>query len=403
MGIEEMGNQTYPIIHEKALGLIKEFLELKRECGSLFEKKIYSTLSPTDMVDRLVSKRPLMFMTQIDSWLAKDGTHGSAPSTGDWDSKARSDLANFLTYDEIKLAALVQLSCPTLLINSGGRDNVGRPALPDTFSEEAVYVAAVGARFEVKGRMERQDMVVTRDHNTEQSQVLALFAKFYGRTHFPSHQELVQSQDLEYVEVRPGTFFNKEVYTARLQLTAETFLIEANQRGVESDKDVYCHVVGLGLGVWQFFPQQNQLFLRAWVRTLDSLINQLGRVKDVNFSWVASSKEVPELENGNSFGDTNIKIHFSRREPFQKLCGEDKDKLTVAMFAWDGNSYVGNEYWSGLLSASGDPAAACCSLIPELLNPDINPKVGGSNLHIASRELGLISYLNYVDHHSSTT
>ena len=38
----------------------------------------------------------------------------------------------------------------------------------------------------------------------------------------------------------------------------------------------------------------------------------------------------------------------------------------VAMFAWDGNSYVGNEYWDGMLSASGDPAAASCSMIPEV-------------------------------------
>ena len=42
------------------------------------------------------------------------------------------------------------------------------------------------------------------------------------------------------------------------------------------------------------------------------------------------------------------------------------------MYAWDSNSWPGNEYWDGQIKASDDPAAACCSLIAEMQNPFIN-------------------------------
>ena len=187
--------------------------------------------------------------------------------------------------------------------------------------------------------------------------------------------------------------FDKEVYTSRIQVSAETFLIEANSRGKIEGRDIYCHVVGLGLGVWQVSRVQNKYFLRAWVRALAA--SKFDHIKDIDFSWIAKSEEVTELQDKSKFGDTDITIHFSRRNPFDPLPGEDKSKLVVAMFAWDGNCYIGNEYWSGNLSASGDPAAACCSNIPELLNPDVNMAVRGDNLHIASVQQGLVQYTQY--------
>ena len=113
-------------------------------------------------------------------------------------------------------------------------------------------------------------------------------------------------------------------------------------------------------------------------------------MKNVNFSYISKLSAVPELQDGADFPGSDIRINFSRRDPFSPLAGADQDKLVVAMFAWDGNSYVGNEYWDGLLSASGDPAAACCSNIPELLNPDINPQLRGVSTMVASPSGGLI-------------
>ena len=116
----------------------------------------------------------------------------------------------------------------------------------------------------------------------------------------------------------------------------------------------------------------------------------LTRVKTINFSWIASCPDVPELVDRKQF--EGINILFSRRNPFDPLPHTEQPQLVVAMFAWDGNSFVGNEYWQGHLSASGDPAAAACSIIPELMNPDINSaNIRGQNTRVATRSRGLVT------------
>merc|ERR1711915_722764 len=96
-----------------------------------------------------------------------------------------------------------------MLINNGSRDNVGRIGPPGSFVEDAIYIGAVGARFEVPGKMEYQEMIVDRKQNleskgygekNENETLLKIFAKFYGKNNLPTYEEATkQLHDYEQV------------------------------------------------------------------------------------------------------------------------------------------------------------------------------------------------------------
>ncbi|GJQ88272.1 hypothetical protein Trydic_g20137, partial [Trypoxylus dichotomus] len=79
-----------------------------------------------------------------------------------------------------------------------------------------------------------------------------------------------------------------------------------------------------------------------------------------------------------------IRVFVSQRQPHEALTGENKGKLLVVSYAWDGNALPGNEFWNGKLASTGDSAAASSTQIAELHNPHINRNVCAKNLKIAA-------------------
>jgi len=162
-------------------------------------------------------------------------------------------------------------------------------------------------------------------------------------------------------------YINHYIYKKRIEKIIVPFLWEANLRASEQRKKAYIHAIGLGLGVWQICPQQADWMFQVYKEILSN--GDFDQIEVVDFSWFPDvSEKTNEIITGSG---GKIEIRFSRRDPAEKLQPEGK-YLLVAMYAWDGNSFPGNEYWRGMLHASGDPAAACCSTITELQNPEIN-------------------------------
>lgn len=369
---------TMIIMHKDVDALLENFLTLKKELGTTREKAVYDSLSKTDFIKRLITQRPLMFMTAQDTYLLRNGKKGNGGFEYIGTSRENEPLTlkNYISYDEMELAALIGVSVPTYFINNGNRYNQGVKGNTGTFLDHGIYVGLVGARFEKPNVMEWRHMVITPEQNRVKNSnpLLSVWEEFY-KTTFATYAQAKNDSSGRFVKI-PGKniYLDTHVYKKRLKMSIEPFILHANALGLKENKKVYCHAVGLGLGVWQLDQElQTTLMLEVYEQIFKE--NTLEAISDIDFSWFSKKfNSLGSIKNNQQFTDNGntITIHFSERNPADPLTGKNAGKLLVAMYAWDGNSYPGNEYWDGALSASGDPAAACCSTIAELQNPEVN-------------------------------
>lgn len=390
--LEQHVNSAYPIVHERVLPLLASFLHFKRSHGRKKERELYKNLGLLELVDRLLKQRPIVFYTPHDVYLLRDCTEGCDGFMDIGHSKEQGSLTlkEYMSYDEMNLSALFGVSSYSAFINDGSRYNRGLPDPPEKFVPEGVIVGLVGARMEREGVMEWQDCVVTPRQNTAhrgygeelppQPRLVREWARLWNEHFLPTWEEASATTKTEFLSCSSDLLFNAKVYKARMQLSAETLLAEAGVRAAGVGLKAYVHVVGLGLGVWRLTPHQNQLFVDAWAAALTKA--DTTHISHINFSWISDVTQCGGAQDGEHFPDTSVVIRFTKTGLHAAPLPEGT--LLVTSFAWDSNSFPGNEYWRGKLSASGDPAAACSSGVAELHNTLINPRVTATNLHVAS-------------------
>ena len=105
--------------------------------------------------------------------------------------------------------------------------------------------------------MEWQEVLVTKSQNRKEAgygpretdkqnqnrerEVLNLIAEFYNLPYLPAWEEVETEKKEEHIKVTitgsmEQVYFNTEVYIKRIQISAETFLMEAESRGCEEDR-----------------------------------------------------------------------------------------------------------------------------------------------------------------------
>lgn len=364
--IRNDAESTVIITHSRFPELVQRFMDHKLKYGTAAEKVLYRSTYWRELISRLISKRPLVFMGGGDVTVLRNGNR-IGPAFRSWDRVGTTQetlnddlrLKDYLSYDEMMLSALLGVSGSSYFVNSGDRNNCAVPGPSGTFEERGVIIGLVGARFERDDHMESTYILPPVAKPRMHPDLLRIWHEFFGIS-----------------PTAPDTSFNALAYQARIRLTAEMLLFEANRRAGIAGKKAYVYIVGLGLGVWQRTPDQARLYVEVFAQAIREHGARLTELKTLEFAWidVTGTEQNKMRDAAREYG---IDVLFSRRNPASKLQGDKADQLLVLSYAWDSNSFPGNEYWMGSLSASGDPAAACMSTIAELHNPVINPALLG--------------------------
>jgi len=385
-----------PIIHEDMVPLLKSWLNHKKSQGTAAEKSVYGNLDIVGLVDRLITKRAVKFINKNDQGFDRSGVKINNNWIGI--EKDANRLKDYMSYDELRLSALVTVSSPVQIINTGDRSNKGR--LDNNCVNQAIYLGQVGGRFEKSegGLMEFDHMI--DDQYRKIDGTTPFFEQFYWRGHDAGKGTLTAIHKRGFLE---------DVMLSRYMKMAEIHLAEGQHWGKSRNRDVRISAVGLGLGAW--VPKKyiqparmDLLFVDAYSKMLTHMWSRLGKIKVIEFVWhnfksafernISSFNEMDpnpqQLPNGRiGYKHKASGVMFAFHTQSSADNGHQFLKvpeLIVANYAWDSNAFPGNEYWSGQLTASGDPAAACCSTIWNHHNPMINKKyMNGKNCRVLLR------------------
>ena len=387
--VEEQAANVRIIADARTVQLAADFLAHKQQHGSPQEKQVYEGMSLDAFVNRLFLKRPLTFYCSDDKTVLRDKEHQKeSVRNAAWRKVGTPQevqplvLQNYLSYEEIEIAALFSISVPTFFINDGNRYNEGELDTTGNFLQEGIYVGAVGARFEILDLMESRRMLIQKNPPSKTPFDAAWNELYNVSEPRPQYQEILKTKDPQYIKaIGKDVFLDAAAFRVRLALSFRPFILHGQREGERLNRKVILRLVGLGTGCWAIHTSaQNHAIYDVVKKVVAD--NGLPNISLIEFMWISVHPSVPSTgdeQSGDAFlqdrAGENIPVLFHKGNPADPRPEGKEEHVVMAMYAWDGNSFPGNEYWDGSHAGSGDPAAACCSTIQELQNPYINTQL----------------------------
>jgi hypothetical protein len=240
---------SYAITSPENINAMRAFLEERRKSGTPAEKALYASMDVGQFVNRLLTKRPAVFMQRVDQTILRDGKE----IEGDHFLNIREErncndlkLQDYISYDEMQFSARIGLSSPTQFYNSGGRGNVGELGAEGTFVKEGLIVGVVGCRLnERPGLMETASCLIYNDAGKKR---FGEYAKYYDRIRgseatklalgfasMPTFEE-AQQDKTRYVPIGNNTYFDTEAYKRIASNTFATFIETAVENARKQGK-----------------------------------------------------------------------------------------------------------------------------------------------------------------------
>lgn len=403
----EMARNTRPFVSKEVWDVLEKYMDFMKNLPDeegMNYKKVYENLDASSLIKRLIFKRPVVFYKKNDSCMLRwNGNKIIEGSNLHLDVAKKFDgsspcLSEYISYDENLLSSLICMSTPTFYVSDGSLKNKSEKSIKPHI-ENGILCGLVGARNSKEGFMENRFIFPKNANFSEKVHKSDKFwLEFYSEA-FPEGEiptiERIQNNPQIYCDIyKDGV--NVIYFQKRLMLSIIPFIEEAIARGFEMKKEIFCSVPAIGGGVWRGKIKANlviELIILGVLKFLDQNFNPqhfhplkalcLPKTNLKIYSTFKPKNKIKNLiinENGTVLVifkdsiDHKIVVFNESRYVAAPLPVGFENCVSVAAFAWDGNSYAGNEYWCGKLS-SFDSQAIYCSLLGQFQNPEVNTKL----------------------------